>query len=110
MKEKKGKKRTTWRGQVLFKNGWFRSGTIKNNKPKHDCITIEFRKDTPHGKSVSFQQERWDLTLDEAVATAFLLNKAILLYLLKSKHNIRLWEYENLTKTLRIVEKKGVDK
>ena len=102
------KKRTTWRGQILFKNGWFRSGTIKNNKPKkHDVIAIEFRKNIYHDKKpVSVQQERWDLTVDEAIGMAFLLNKSLLYYFFKHKKNIRLWEYDDMVKTLRTVKRR----
>jgi len=104
----KKKTRTKWVGRVEYVNGYFRSGIVKNNKPqKHDVIRVQFQVARPKGKTgVSIDTEDWHLALDEAMTVNFLLSKAILIYTFQSPQDVRLWEYQNKIKTLRVVKKR----
>ena len=108
----KKKTRTKWVGLIKYENGFFRSGIVKNNKPKkHDVIRVQFRKEIPRGKTgISIDIEDWHFTLDEAMAVNFILSKAILIYTFQAPQDVRLWEYEDKLKTLKVVKKKKNDR
>lgn len=106
MKKRKARKRTQWVGKVVYPNGYFRSGIVKNNIPKHDVIRIGWLKETKNNKnSTEIDSGDWELTVDEAMAVVFLLSKAILFYIFKSEQDIRLWEYQDKLKKVRIIKK-----
>ena len=98
------KPRTKWIGKVIYQNGFFRSGIVKNNKPKkHDVIRIQFEMERPRGKTgISINKEDWHLALDEAMVVNFLLSKAILIYTFQAPQDVRLWEYQDKIKTLKV--------
>lgn len=103
---KENKKRTKYVGEIRYANGYFKSGIVKNNKPKkHDVIRITFSLSKENSKTSTFiRSETWDLTLDEAMAVNFLLSKAILFYTFKAPQDVRLWEYQDDKKTLKVAK------
>lgn len=104
MREKKP--RTKWIGKIVYQNGFLRSGIVKNNKPKHDVIRIQFEIMRPRGKTgVSIERDDWQLTLDEAMAVNFLISKVILFYIFQTSQDVRLFEYQDKIKKLKVAKK-----
>jgi len=101
------KKKTKWVGKVDYENGFFRSGVVKNNIPKHDVIIIQFKKEIKKNKKIFIDKDDWCLALDEAMVVCFLILKSILYYVFNLKKDIRLLEYEDELKTLKIKKVKS---
>jgi len=99
---KKKKTKIKWVGRVDYENGFFRSGVVKNNTPKHDVISIQFKKEIKKNKTLFIDKDDWYLALDEAMVVCFLILKSILYYVFNLKKDIRLLEYEDELKTLKI--------
>jgi hypothetical protein len=85
------KRRTIWIETVVCSNGFIRSGIVwNNNKVKHDVIRLQMVKI----KNKKYVTDNFEVTVDEAVLMSYLLNKAVFLYLSRSKEDIRSWEYK----------------
>jgi len=101
-------KKTKWLGKIIYPNGFFRSGVVKNNIPPHDVIRFQFYREKKDG--VQINNEDVEMAVDEALALAFLLIKAVLFYIFDSPENIRSWEYKDKIKTSRIIKKNNDQK
>lgn len=102
----KKKKRTKWIGQVIYSNGFFRSGIVKNNTPPHDVIRFQlYKKEKIDKDTIHIDNNNLEMTIDEALASAFVLLKAIMVYIFRASEDIRLWEYKDKIKTLRVIKK-----
>ena len=100
------KRRIKWIGKVQYKNGFFRTGIVKNNKPKHDVIRLEWKLTEERKSGASIENHISDFAIDEAMTVNFLLSKAILIYIFQAKQDIRLWEYQDEINTLKVCQKK----
>jgi len=108
---KNKRKRTKWVGQVIYPNGFVRSGIVKNNNPPHDVIRFQLYKEKKIDKdNVRVDNDNFEMTVDEALALAFVLIKAIMFYIFDAPKDIRLWEYGDKIKTVRITKKKTYEK
>jgi len=104
---KSKRKRTKWIGQVIYPNGFYRSGIVKNNNPPHDVIRFQLYREKKIDKdSVQIDDDNFEMAVDEALALAFLLIKAVMIYIFNAPEDIRLWERKDKIKTLKAIKKK----
>ena len=88
------RKRCRYISRVKYSNGIFKAGIIKNNNPKYDVIRlwIYLKRQSDDGKSISIENQKIDLTVDEALAVNCLLNDAIWRYMNRHIDEVRNWE------------------